>query len=80
MKSEIIRKLNQQNTLDNMLPLTAFSDETKAEELGKQGYIPGFTVESWKAAFPDVDPRHVLCPQTILFPPERGRLVTCCRA
>ena len=70
MKSEIIRKLNQQNTLDNMLPLTAFSDETKAEELGKQGYIPGFTVESWKAAFPDVDPRHVLCPQTILFPPS----------
>ena len=70
MNSEIIRKLNQQNTLDNMLPLTAFSDETKAEELGKQGYIPGFTVESWKAAFPDVDPRHVLCPQTILFPPS----------
>lgn len=70
VNAEIMRKLNQQNTLDNMLPLTAFSDAAKAEELGKQGYNPGYTLEGWRDAFPDIDPEHVLCPKMVLFPPS----------
>ncbi len=70
MNAEIMRKLNQQNTLDNMLPLTAFSDAAKAEELGKQGYNPGYTLEGWRDAFPDIDPEHVLFPKMVLFPPS----------
>ena len=70
MYSDIIRKLNQQNTLDSMVPLTEFSDKGRAEELEKQGYIPSFTAETWEAAFPDVNPKHILCPQMVLFPPS----------
>ena len=36
MVSEIISKLNQQNTIDDMMPLTAFSDDVNIEMLEKQ--------------------------------------------
>ena len=37
MKADIIRQLNQQNTLDNMIPLTEFSSESELQELEKRG-------------------------------------------
>ena len=70
MVSEIISKLNQQNTIDDMMPLTAFSDDVNIEMLEKQGYKPYFTVETWKTKFPDIDPKHILCPRAVLFSPS----------
>jgi hypothetical protein len=68
MKTEIIRQLNQQNTLDNMIPLTEFSSESELQELEKRGYNAGYTAESWKAEFPEIDPKYILCPQSVIFP------------
>ena len=68
MKTDILRELNRQNSLDSMMPLMAFTDEAKIEEMNKQGYYPCFTADSWREQFPDVDPKNVLCPQMRLFP------------
>ena len=68
MKADIIRQLNQQNTLDNMIPLTEFSSVAKLRELERRGYYAGYTAESWKAEFPEIDPKYILCPQTVVFP------------
>ena len=68
MNANIIRQLNRQNTLDNMIPLSEFSGEEKIQELEKRGYRAGFTAESWKAEFPGIDPSLILCPQSLLFP------------
>ena len=68
MYSNIIRKLNRQNTIDNMIPLTEFSTEEKVRELEARGYHAGYTAESWRAEFPDIDPKYILCPQTVVIP------------
>jgi hypothetical protein len=68
MKADIIRQLNQQNTLDNMIPLTEFSSESELQELEKRGYNAWYTAESWKAEFPEIDPKYMAW----LFPEMYG--------
>ena len=51
-----------------MIPLTEFSSVDKIRNLESRGYVAGYTAESWRAEFPEIDPKYILCPPSILFP------------
>ena len=68
LNSAIYREINQQNTLDTMIPLSDIVDEKKKKEYEEQGYMAGYTAEAWSKEFPHIDPKFVLCPRTVLFP------------
>ena len=63
-----MKQLNQQNSLDNMIPLTEFSDEESIKDLKERGYSSPYTADSWKQAFPEIDPKYIMCSQGIVFP------------
>ena len=68
MDGLLMQDLNIQNSLDNMVPLTRFSDAEEVQKLEKIGYHAGYTVDSWKAEFPKVDPKYVLCTMSLVLP------------
>ena len=47
LNSAIYREINQQNTLDTMIPLSDIVDEKKKKEFEEQGYMAGYTAEAW---------------------------------
>ena len=51
-----------------MIPLTEFSSVDKIRNLESRGYVAGYTAESWRAEFPEIDPKYILCPPSILLP------------
>lgn len=44
----IYEKLNQQNSLDNLVCIADITSEKKIKELEEDGYYPGFTAQRWR--------------------------------
>lgn len=68
MNPEIYRMLNQQHDISLMKPLAEITSEEKKKALEKEGYFAGYTVDSWKEAFPAIDPKYILVPKAVLCP------------
>ena len=64
----IYEKLNQQNSLDNLVCIADITSEKKIKELEEDGYYPGFTAQRWRESFPSIDVNKIYCPKTYLFP------------
>ena len=48
MKSELILKMNQQCSVENMYSIGNIKSQEQLEELRKQGYLVDYTKESWE--------------------------------
>jgi len=66
--SEILAKLNDQNSLDNLIRLADIETEHQAAELSAQGYYIGFTKERWEEECPELNVGNMYVPKSVLFP------------
>ena len=66
--SKIVSRLNNQNRLDNVIPLSSITSSVQREELAERKYYIGYTKSEWEEAFPDIDVTKIYVHQSCLFP------------
>ena len=66
--AEIMSQLNNQNRLDNMLPLSGITDPSQKAILAEAKYIVPYTKSEWETTYPDIDVSKIYVHQSHLFP------------
>lgn len=68
MKSELILKMNQQCSVENMYSIGNIKSQEQLVELRKQGYLVDYTKESWEKEYPSIPAENMFCVKCEVYP------------
>ena len=70
MRGSLYSKLNKQMSLSTMRCLADVTSSEVQNKNAQEGYLFGFTADSWKEQFPQIDPKYIFCTSPGLLPSE----------